>query len=155
MSQAQEIRQRLLDIVVDIDGWYAQQQELEDRVREANERAQRLDNERLGATLRLETELQRSTVEYLEKVEALEGQIRGLVERINAQNAEIKDAVDRFAKELEVRPDSLAALTVQAVTRAPPGERPRHGHDPGNRTHDRPRKRQEILLKDPHRTPLA
>ncbi len=115
MSQAQEIRQRLLDIVVDVDSWYAQQQELEDRVREANDRAQRLDNERLGATLRLETEFQRSTVEYLEKVEALEEQIRGLAERINAQNAEIKDAVDRFAKELEVRPDSLAALTVQAV----------------------------------------
>lgn len=116
MTQAQEIRQRLLDLVVDIDSWHAQQQELEAQVREANERAQRLDNERLGATLRLETEFQRSTVEHAERVEALEGQIRALTEQVNAQNQEIKEAVDRFAKELEVRPESLGVLTAQAVT---------------------------------------
>lgn len=115
MTQAQEIRQRLLDLVVDVDSWYAQQQELEAQVREANDRAQRLDNERLGATLRLETEFQRATVEHAERVEVLERQIQDLTEQVNVQNREIKEAVDRFAKELEVRPEGLAALTVQAV----------------------------------------
>lgn len=115
MIQAQEIRQRLLDLIVDVDSWHARQQELEALVQEANERAQRLDNERLGAALRLETEFQRSTVEHAERVEALEGQVRLLTEQVNAQNREIKEAVDRFAKELEVRPESLSALTVQAA----------------------------------------
>lgn len=115
MSQAQEIRQRLLDLVVDVDSWTAQQQELEAQVREANERAQRLDNERLGATLRLETEFQRASAEHIEIVDALEARIRDLSERIRVQNEEIMDAVNQFAKELEVRPDSLAVLTVQAV----------------------------------------
>lgn len=115
MSQAPEIRQRLLDLIVDVDSWYAQQQELEGRLREANERAQRLDNERLGATLRLESELQRSTVEYDERIEALGQQVQVLHEQIATQNQEIKGAIDQFAKELEVRPDTLAALTSQAV----------------------------------------
>lgn len=115
VPQAPEIRQRLLDLVVDVDSWYAQQQELEGRLREANERAQRLDHERLGATLRLESELQRSTVEYDEKIEALEQQVQALHGQIAAQNQEIKDAIDQFARELEVRPDTLATLTVQAV----------------------------------------
>ncbi len=115
MTYPQQLRQRLLDLLVDVDAWMGEDEVLREQLAVAQEQMRRLDHERLGAVLRLESELARSNVEWSEKVAGLEGQVRILGDQVLAQNSEIEDARQRFAKVLEIRPERLADLTDKAL----------------------------------------
>jgi predicted nucleic acid-binding Zn-ribbon protein len=115
MTHPQQLRQRLLDLLVDVDAWMSDDDALRAQLTAAQEQIRRLDHERLGAVLRLESELAQSNVEWNEKVADLESQIRVLSDQVLAQNAEIEDARQRFAKVLEIRPERLADLTDKAL----------------------------------------
>lgn len=115
MTHPQQLRQRLLDLLVDVDAWMGDDESLREQFTAAQEQIRRLDHERLGAVLRLESELAQSNVEWNEKVADLEAQVRTLSDQVLAQNAEIEDARQRFAKVLEIRPEKLADLIDKAL----------------------------------------
>lgn len=115
MTYPQQLRQRLLDLLVDVDAWMGEDEVLREQLATTQEQVRRLDHERLGAVLRLESELTQSNVEWNEKVADLENQVRVLSDQVLAQNREIEDARQRFAKVLEVRPERLAELTDKAM----------------------------------------
>jgi len=115
MTHPQQLRQRLLDLLVDVDAWMGDDESLREQLTAAQEQIRRLDHERLGAVLRLESELAQINVEWNEKVADLEAQVRTLSDQVLAQNTEIENARQRFAKVLEVRPERLADLTDKAL----------------------------------------
>lgn len=115
MTHPQQLRQRLLDLLVDVDAWMSDDETLREQLAAAQEQIRRLDHERLGAVLRLESELAQSNVEWNEKVADLEAQVRVLSDQVLAQNNEIEGARQRFAKVLEIRPERLADLTDKAL----------------------------------------
>lgn len=115
MTYPQQLRQRLLDLLVDVDAWMGEDEVLREQLVAAQEQMRRLDHERLGAVLRLESELTQSNVEWNEKVAGLENQVRVLSDQVLAQNEEIERARQRFAKVLEVSPARLAELTDKAL----------------------------------------
>jgi predicted nucleic acid-binding Zn-ribbon protein len=115
MTYPQQLRQRLLDLLVDVDAWMSEDESLREQLTAAQEQIRRLDHERLGAILRLESELAQSNAKWSEKVADLEGQVRVLGDQVHAQNNEIEDARQRFAKVLEIRPERLADLVDKAL----------------------------------------
>lgn len=115
MTHPQQLRQRLLDLLVDVDAWMGDDEVLREQLSAAQEQIRRLDHERLGAVLRLESELNQSNVEWNEKIADLENQVRVLGDQVLAQNSEIERARQRFAKVLEVTPAGLAELTDKAL----------------------------------------
>lgn len=115
MTHPQQLRQRLLDLLVDVDAWMGDDEVLREQLSAAQEQIRRLDHERLGAVLRLESELNQSNVEWNEKIADLENQVRVLSDQVLAQNSEIERARQRFAKVLEVTPAGLAELTDRAL----------------------------------------
>lgn len=115
MTHPQQLRQRLLDLLVDVDAWMGDDEVLREQLSAAQEQVRRLDHERLGAVLRLESELNQSNVEWNEKIADLENQVRVLGDQVLAQNSEIERARQRFAKVLEVTPAGLAELTDKAL----------------------------------------
>lgn len=114
-SLPQEIKRKILDLVVDINNWIDRYEAIQMDLRQTRERVQQLENERLGATLRLETELSRVQAEAAETIAGLDRQVKLLTDQVHAQNQEILSATYAFAKELEVKPDNLSKLTAQAV----------------------------------------
>src|SRR4029450_186736 len=115
MTHPQQLRQRLLDLLVDVDAWVGDDESLREQLTATQEQMRRLDHERLGAVLRLESELAQVNVEWKEKVTDLEAQVRTLSDQVLAQNTEIEDARQRFAKVLEIRPEKLADLIDKAL----------------------------------------
>jgi predicted nucleic acid-binding Zn-ribbon protein len=115
MTHPQQLRQRLLDLLVDVDAWMGDDESLREQLTAAQEQIRRLDHERLGAVLRLESELAQTNAEWNEKVADLEAQVRTLSDRVLAQNTEIEDARQRFAKALEIRPEKLIDLVDKAL----------------------------------------
>jgi|RhiMethySRZTD1v2_1073278.scaffolds.fasta_scaffold2448398_1 hypothetical protein len=115
MTYPQQLRQRLLDLLVDVDAWMGDDESLREQLAAAQEQIRRLDHERLGAVLRLESELAQINVEWKERVADLEAQVRTLSDQVLAQNSEIEDARQRFAKVLEIRPEGLADLIDKAL----------------------------------------
>jgi predicted nucleic acid-binding Zn-ribbon protein len=115
MTHPQQLRQRLLDLLVDVDAWMGDDESLREQFAAAQEQIRRLDHERLGAVLRLESELAQINAEWNEKVADLEAQVRTLSDQVLAQNTEIESARQRFAKALEIRPEKLADLVDKAL----------------------------------------
>jgi len=115
MTHPQQLRQRLLDLLVDVDAWMGDDESLREQLAAAQEQIRRLDHERLGAVLRLESELAQTNAQWNEKVADLEAQVRTLSDQVLAQNTEIESARQRFAKALEIRPESLADLVDKAL----------------------------------------
>ncbi len=115
MTQAQQLRQKLLDLLVDVDGWMAANESLQDELAAVKEQNRRLDHERLGAVLRLEAEVTQTNAEWSEKVVDLVNQVQTLTDQVHAQNQEILDARQRFARALEINPTTLTELVDKAL----------------------------------------
>ena len=115
MTHPQQLRQRLLDLLIDVDAWMGEDESLREQLAKAQEQVRRLDHERLGAILRLESEMAQANATWTERVSELEAQARTLTDQVHAQNQEIIDARKRFAKALEVSPGTLAELTDKAM----------------------------------------